>query len=137
VAELREQGIRLKLNPMPDVLAGKSVVVVDDSIVRGNTSRKLVKMLKDAGAREVHLRISSAPVKYPCFYGIDMSDRNELIANRMSVPELQAWLQCESLVYLDADAMRAIANNHRACAACFTGEYPAGTPSDYALLAQS
>jgi amidophosphoribosyltransferase len=131
VQELREQGIKLKLNPMPDVLAGKSVVVVDDSIVRGNTSRKLVKMLKDAGAREVHLRISSAPVKFPCFYGIDMSERSELIANHMDVATLQSWLQCESLVYLDAKDMQAIANNHGACAACFTGHYPAGTPADY------
>jgi amidophosphoribosyltransferase len=132
IQELREQGIKLKLNPMPDVLEGKSVVVVDDSIVRGNTSRKLVKMLKDAGAKEVHLRISSAPVKYPCFYGIDMSDRDELIANQMTLSELQTWLGCESLVYLDAKDMQAIANNHRACAACFTGEYPAGTPTTYA-----
>ena len=131
VQELREQGIKLKLNPMPDVLAGKSVVVVDDSIVRGNTSRKLVKMLKDAGAREVHLRISSAPVKHPCFYGIDMSERSELIANQMNPEQLREWLQCDSLVYLDARDMQAIASNHRACAACFTGEYPAGTPSDY------
>jgi amidophosphoribosyltransferase len=135
VQELREQGIKLKLNPMPDVLKGQSVVVVDDSIVRGNTSQKLVKMLREAGAKEVHLRISSAPVMYPCFYGIDMSERSELIANRMSIAELQTWLNCDSLVYLDAAEMQRIAHNNQACAACFTGHYPAGQPSDFALPA--
>jgi amidophosphoribosyltransferase len=121
--ELREQGIRLKLNPMTDVLEGKRVVVVDDSIVRGNTSRQLVKMLKDAGAAAVHLRISSAPVKHPCYYGIDISDPEQLIANHKNVAELKDWLGADSLVYLPVEAMQAAANNPHACAACFTGEY--------------
>jgi amidophosphoribosyltransferase len=133
--ELREQGIKLKLNPMSDVIAGKSVVVVDDSIVRGNTSRQLVRMLRDAGAKEIHLRISSAPVKNPCYYGIDMSTRQELIANKMSVEELRTWLNVNTLVYLPEDDMRAIAENHSACMACFNGHYPAGMPTSLAAEA--
>lgn len=126
--ELREQGIQLKLNPLTDILRGKNVVVVDDSIVRGNTSRKLVKMLKESGVNEIHLRISSAQVKHPCFYGIDMSHKEELIANKMELEELRAWLGVDSLVYLSPDDMLAIAGNPSACRACFTGEYPAGCP---------
>jgi amidophosphoribosyltransferase len=125
---LREQGIKLKLNPMADVLAGKRVVVIDDSIVRGNTSRKLVAMLRDCGVKEIHLRISSAPVKNPCFYGIDMSDKAELIANKMDVEALQQWLGVDSLAYLSVEDMAAVAGNPTACMACFSGHYPAGQP---------
>jgi amidophosphoribosyltransferase len=129
--ELREQGIQLKLNPLTDVLRGKRVIVVDDSIVRGNTSRKLVKMLRDVGVKEIHLRISSAPVKHPCFYGIDMSEGSQLIANQMSTEELQAWLGVDSLVYLSVEDMRQVAGMAAPCAACFSGEYPAGLPTHY------
>jgi len=127
---LREQGIQLKLNPLTDILKGKRVVVVDDSIVRGNTSRKLVEMLKNCGVKEIHLRISSAQVKFPCFYGIDMSRQEELIANRMSLKELQDWLGVDSLVYLSEADMVEIAEIQQACTACFSGRYPAGVPAD-------
>ncbi len=132
--ELREKGIQLKLNPLRDVLQGKSVIVVDDSIVRGNTSRNLVKMLKDAGVREVHLRISSAKVKSPCYYGIDMSDKSHLIANKMVDTEgIRQYLGVDTLVYLDVKDMLELAGKGEHCAACFDEHYPAGIPSDYEL----
>ena len=127
--ELREKGIQLKLNPLRDVLAGKRVIVVDDSIVRGNTSRKLVKMLRECGVKEVHFRVSSAPVKHPCFYGIDMSDGDQLVANRE--PDIDAicrYLDADSLAYLSVEDMRAVAGGTDHCAACFSGDYPAGRP---------
>lgn len=131
--ELREKGIQLKLNPLKDVLAGKKIVIIDDSIVRGNTSRKIVKMLRECGVKEIHLRISSAPVKHPCYYGIDMSQESELIANKMSVDELRDWLGVDSLVYLSTEDMREVANLSTSCTACFSGDYPAGKPSDAGL----
>lgn len=124
--ELREQGIQLKLNPLTDILQGKRIIIVDDSIVRGNTSKKLVTMLKNAGVIEIHLRISSAPVRHPCYYGIDMSQTEELIANRMTQEELVEWLGVDSLVYLSVEDMVSIARNNAVCTACFSGEYPAG-----------
>lgn len=133
--ELRERGIQLKLNPLKDILQGKRVVVIDDSIVRGNTSRKLVKMLRACGVKELHLRISSAPVKKPCFYGIDMSDEEQLIANQMDIPTLQAWLGVDSLAYLTTEDMVDLAKETGLadpCNACFSGNYPAGHPDDYA-----
>ncbi len=131
--ELREKGIQLKLNPLKDVLNGKRVVVVDDSIVRGNTSRNLVKMLKSCGVKEVHFRISSAKVKNPCFYGIDMSQREELIANQLPDTEaIRAFLGVDSLVYLSVADMVEIAGHDAPCTACFSGEYPAGQPEDFA-----
>ena len=124
--ELRQRGIQLKLNPLTDVLKGKRVIVVDDSIVRGNTSQKIVQMLRASGVTEVHLRISSPPVKHPCFYGIDMSHPSELLANQMTLPEIQAWLGVESLTYLGVEDLRSIANIESPCMACFTNHYPAG-----------
>jgi amidophosphoribosyltransferase len=136
--ELREKGIQLKLNPLKDVLQGKSVVVVDDSIVRGNTSRNLVRMLKDCGVREVHFRVSSAMVTNPCYYGIDMSQKEELIANKLgSVEAIQDFLGVDSLVYLSTEDMVEIAGSASACAACFSGRYPAGTPDDYQVACAS
>ncbi len=132
--ELREKGIQLKLNPLHDVLAGKSVVVVDDSIVRGTTSRKLVQMLKESGVREVHFRVSSAMVKHPCFYGIDMSTGDELIANREpNVEAIRKFLSADSLAYLSVEDMVAVAGLESPCAACFSGQYPAGHPADHEL----
>ncbi len=127
--ELRERSIQLKLNPLLDVLKGKSVVVVDDSVVRGNTSKKLVEMLRECGVREIHLRISSAQVKHPCFYGIDMSVPSELIANKMDIQEIQQWLGVESLVHLSVEDMREVGHNLPYCMACFNSEYPAGKPN--------
>ncbi len=128
--ELRKHGLRLKFNPLPDVVAGKRLVVVDDSIVRGNTTRQIVQMLRDAGAAEVHMRISAPPIKHPCHYGIDMSTREEMIAHGRSTEEVAAELGCDSLHYLSMEGVyEAVgATNETHCDACFTGRYPlAGT----------
>ena len=123
---MREAGIRVKLNPLPDVLAGKRVVVIDDSIVRGTTSRKLVQALRDAGALEVHMRISSPPVTHPCFYGIDTDTQDQLIAARLSLAEISSHLGVDSLAYLSQQGMveAAQANSSHFCTACFDGSYP-------------
>ena len=123
---MREAGIRVKLNPLPDVLAGKRVVVIDDSIVRGTTSRKLVQALRDAGATEVHMRISSPPVTHPCFYGIDTDTQDHLIAARLSLAEIVRHLGVDSLAYLSKEGMVEAANTHSGdfCTACFDGNYP-------------
>jgi amidophosphoribosyltransferase len=128
--ELRRHGLRLKFNPLPEVVAGKRLVVVDDSIVRGNTTRQIVAMLREAGAAEVHLRISAPPIKHPCHYGIDMSTREEMIAHGRSVEQVASELGADSLHYLSLEgvyeAIRAPRTKH--CDACFSGEYPlAGT----------
>ena len=124
--ELRKHGLRLKFNPLPEVIAGKRLVVVDDSIVRGNTTRQIVQMLKDAGAAEVHMRISAPPIKHPCHYGIDMSTREEMIAHGRSTDEIAAELGCDSLHYLSLDGVYEAVRGERGshCDACFTGEYP-------------
>jgi amidophosphoribosyltransferase len=102
---IRHFGVRLKLNPVSDALRGKRVVVVDDSIVRGTTSRKIVKMVRDAGAKEIHMRISSPPTKWPCYYGIDTPTRGELIASSHSVEEINQYITSDSLAYLSLDKM--------------------------------
>jgi len=127
---IRQLGIRLKLNPLREVIAGKRLVVVDDSIVRGNTQRALVRMLREAGAAEVHVRISSPPVKWPCFFGIDFATRAELIANGLSVDEIAKSLGADSLAYISLDAMVEATTipKDRLCRACFDGEYPIELP---------
>ena len=124
--ELRKHGLRMKFNPLPEVVRGKRIVVVDDSIVRGNTTRQIVKMLRDAGATEVHMRISAPPIRYPCHYGIDMSTSEEMVAHDRSVEEVARELGCDSLGYLSLEgvyeAIRSTRETH--CDACFTGEYP-------------
>src|SRR5947199_1580346 len=124
--ELRRHGLRLKFNPLPDVVAGKRLVVVDDSIVRGNTTRQIVQMLRDAGAAEVHLRISAPPIKHPCHYGIDMSTREDMIAHGRSTEEIAAELGCDWLHYLSLAGVYEAVRGERAthCDACFSGEYP-------------
>jgi amidophosphoribosyltransferase len=124
--ELRKHGLRMKFNPLPDVIAGQRLVVVDDSIVRGNTTRQIVQMLRDAGAKEVHMRISAPPIKHPCHYGIDMSTREEMIAHGRTTEEVAAELGCDSLHYLSLDGVYEAVGATRAthCDACFTGEYP-------------
>lgn len=123
---LRQLGIRIKLNPIDDMIAGKRLAVVDDSIVRGNTSRQLLNMLRRAGAKEVHLLVSSPPVKWPCFYGIDMASRAELIAADMSTEQIAEYLGADSVGYLSIEGL--IKSTGRAaeslCLACFNGEYP-------------
>ncbi len=124
--ELRKHGLRLKFNPLPEVIAGKRLVVVDDSIVRGNTTRQIVQMLRDGGAAEVHMRISAPPIKHPCHYGIDMSTREEMIAHERTTEQVAAELGCDSLHYLSLggvyEAIRGSSDTH--CDACFTGRYP-------------
>jgi amidophosphoribosyltransferase len=128
---IRQLGIRLKLNPLRDVIAGRRLVVVDDSIVRGNTQRALVRMLREAGATEVHVRISSPPVKWPCFYGIDFATKAELIADGLSVEEICASLGADSLAYISIEGMIAATTipAERLCRACFDGEYPVPLPA--------
>lgn len=131
--ELRQLGIRLKLNPLPSVIAGKRLIVIDDSIVRGNTSKKLVRMLRDAGAAEVHLRITSPEVLWPCFYGIDTDTREQLIAANMTLDEITEWIGCDSLAFLSLEGLRDAvreAGTQGFCEACFTGDYPVAIPDD-------
>ena len=127
---IRQLGIRLKLNPIRDVIEGKRLVVVDDSIVRGNTQRALVKMLREAGAAEVHVRISSPPVEWPCFYGIDFATRAELIAPGMSVEEICRSIGADSLAYISLEGLVASTGlpKRRLCRACFDGQYPIPVP---------
>jgi amidophosphoribosyltransferase len=124
--ELRKHGLRMKFNPLREVVAGKRLVVVDDSIVRGNTTRQIGKMLRDAGAREIHMRISAPPIRHPCHYGIDMSTAQEMVAHGRSVEEIARELDCDSLAYLSLDgvyeAIRSSRETH--CDACFSGDYP-------------
>jgi amidophosphoribosyltransferase len=124
--ELRKHGLRMKFNPLPEVVRGKRIVVVDDSIVRGNTTRQIVSMLRDAGAAEVHMRISAPPIRYPCHYGIDMSTSEEMVAHDRSVEEVARELGCDSLAYLSLQGVYEAIRSTRAthCDACFTGEYP-------------
>ena len=132
---IRQLGIRLKLNPLRDVIAGKRLVVVDDTIVRGNTQRALVRMLREAGALEVHVRISSPPVKWPCFYGIDFASRAELIAPGLSVDEICTSIGADSLRYVDLDELVAATSvpAERLCRACFDGVYPVPLPPEQHL----
>ncbi|SOD71632.1 amidophosphoribosyltransferase [Jatrophihabitans sp. GAS493] len=123
---IRQLGIRLKLNPLRDVVRGKRLIVVDDSIVRGNTQRALVRMLREAGALEVHVRISSPPVKWPCFYGIDFASKAELVANGLDVEGIRQSIGADSLGYVSLGALISSSEQPktRLCHACFTGEYP-------------
>ncbi|MET8994713.1 amidophosphoribosyltransferase [Amycolatopsis sp. Hca4] len=129
---IRQLGIRLKLNPLRDVIRGKRLVVVDDSIVRGNTQRALVRMLREAGALEVHVRIASPPVRWPCFYGIDFASRAELVANGVDLDGIRRSIGADSLGYISLDGLVAAAEQpkSRLCTACFSGEYPIPLPED-------
>ncbi len=127
---IRQLGIRLKLNPLPDVIRGKRLVVVDDTIVRGNTQRALVRMLREAGATEVHVRISAPPVTWPCFYGIDFASKAELIASGLAVEEICAAIGADSLAYASLDGLITSSRQEpeKLCTACFTGNYPIALP---------
>jgi amidophosphoribosyltransferase len=132
---IRQLGIRLKLNPLREVIEGKRLVVVDDSIVRGNTQRALVRMLRESGAAEVHVRISSPPVKWPCFYGIDFATRAELIANGLAVDEIRQSIGADSLSYISLEELVQATTIpvERLCTACFSGTYPIELPEPEAL----
>ena len=124
--EMRDLKVKMKLSPMIDIIKGKSVIVVDDSIVRGTTSRRIVRMLKDAGAREVHMRISSPPTTDPCYYGVDTPDKDKLIAANMSIDEICDFIEADSLAYLSEEALLRSVNANgedKYCTACFTGKY--------------
>jgi amidophosphoribosyltransferase len=127
---IRQLGIRLKLNPLRDIIRGKRLVVVDDSIVRGNTQRALVRMLREAGAVEVHVRISSPPVKWPCFYGIDFASKAELIANGLDVDGIRHSIGADTLGYVSLDGLVSATEQPRSrlCMACFDGQYPIELP---------
>jgi amidophosphoribosyltransferase len=127
--------VKIKFNPVREVIQGKSVVVVDDSLVRGNTSKSLVQMIRAAGAREVHLRLGSPPITGPCLYGIDTPTREELIAATHSIEEIQEFLEVDSLGYLSLDGMlRAAGSMTGYCHACFSGAYPTPIPGDLVQL---
>ena len=129
---IRQLGIRLKLNPLRDVVAGKRIVVVDDSIVRGNTQRAIVRMLREAGAHEIHVRISSPPVKWPCFYGIDFASRAELIAAGLEIEEIRRSIGADSLGYVSLKGLVEATTlaEDKLCKACFDGVYPIPVPAD-------
>jgi amidophosphoribosyltransferase len=128
--QLRGQGVRLKLNPLPESIRARRLIVVDDSIVRGNTTRQVVAMLREAGAAEVHFRVSSPPYRWPCFYGMDTGRRSELLAADMSVGEIRDFLGVDSLAYLDLGRLLTATGATPAsfCTACLSGEYPVPVP---------
>lgn len=132
---LRDLGVRMKLNPLKEEIEGKRIVLVDDSIVRGTTSAKIVKLLKEAGAKEVHVRVSSPPIRHPCYYGIDMATRSELIASGREIDEVREKIGADSLAYLSMDGLMEAVGvpRERFCAACFTDEYPIKVPEQLEL----
>ena len=125
-SQIRHFGVKLKLNPVKEIINGKRVAIIDDSIVRGTTSRKIVKMLRDAGAKEVHLRISAPPILHSCFYGIDTPNKEELIAHTHNLEETRQYLAADSLAYLSLEKMMEVLENGKKkfCSACFDGNYP-------------
>jgi amidophosphoribosyltransferase len=129
---IRQLGIRLKLNPLREIIEGKRIVVVDDSIVRGNTQRAIVRMLREAGAHEIHVRISSPPVEWPCYYGIDFASRAELIASGLEVEEIRRSIGADSLSYVSLEGLieATTIKEEKLCTACFTGKYPISVPTD-------
>jgi amidophosphoribosyltransferase len=124
--DMRDLDVKIKFNPVRGVIRGKRVVVVDDSIVRGTTARKLVRMFRDVGAKEVHFRVASPPITSPCFYGIDMPTKKELIASTRSIAAIRRYLGVDSLGYLSLDGMLSLSTHPKEsfCTACFTGKYP-------------
>lgn len=134
---MRELGVRMKLSPIRENIQGKRIVLVDDSIVRGTTTNQIVKMVKDAGAKEVHVRITAPPIKFPCFYGIDMASKSELIAATHEIEEIRAHLGADSLGYLSVRGAKDAVNEgeDRFCTACFTGQYPIDVPDNLSKLA--
>ncbi len=124
---MRDFGVKLKLNPVRSLLEGQRVILVDDSIIRGTTSRKIVRMVRDAGAREVHMRISCPPTVSPCFYGVDTPSKGQLIAANKSIEEIRDFVGADSLAYLSLEGLReACAEGEKTtyCTACYTGVYP-------------
>jgi amidophosphoribosyltransferase len=137
-SSIRHFGVKVKLNPVRSILDGKRVVLVDDSIVRGTTSRKIVKMVRAAGATEVHVRISCPPTISPCFYGVDTPRRSELIAATHTLEEITTYLNADSVGYLSHEGMLAVLGSERGqyCSSCYTGHYPVSFPRDEATYLQ-
>jgi amidophosphoribosyltransferase len=135
---IRHFGVRVKLNPVRSILEGQRVVLVDDSIVRGTTSRKIVKMVRAAGAREVHMRISCPPTISPCFYGVDTPRRSELIAATHTLREIQKYIEADSLGYLSLEGLLTAVGPKRGnyCTSCYTGQYPVAFPQSEAAYLQ-
>jgi amidophosphoribosyltransferase len=129
---IRHFGVKVKLNPVKSILAGQRVVLVDDSVVRGTTSRKIVKMVRASGAKEVHLRISCPPTVSPCFYGVDTPRRSELIAASHSLEEIRKYVGADTLGYLSLDGLLTAVGSRRQhyCTSCYTGQYPVAFPRD-------
>ena len=121
--EMRDRGVRMKLSPVKEAVEGKSVIMIDDSIVRGTTSRRIVRLLREAGAREIHVRIASPVLKLPCFYGVDISTKEELIGHRMTVEEIREYLEADSLRFMTPEQLRFAAGTAGLCTACFDGSY--------------
>jgi amidophosphoribosyltransferase len=122
---VRDFGVKLKLNPVRNLLAGKRIVLVDDSIIRGTTSRKIIRMVRSAGAKEVHLRISCPPTTSPCFYGVDTPRKKDLIAANNTIDEIRSFIEADSLAYLSLDGLlEACGGKPMFCTACYTGNYP-------------
>jgi len=136
--KLRDIGVKVKLNPVPELLKDKRVIVIDDSIVRGTTSRKIVRMLREAGAKEVHMRISSPPTKWPCYFGIDTPTREQLIASSHSIDEICRYIEADSLGYLSLEGMIEAAGGSKEefCTACFDGDYPIEVPESIVIQAK-
>jgi amidophosphoribosyltransferase len=135
---IRHFGVRVKLNPVRSILEGKRVVLVDDSIVRGTTSRKIVRMVRSAGAREVHMRVSCPPTVSPCFYGVDTPRRSELIGATHTLEEIRKYLDADSVAYLSLDGLTGSVphGKSRYCTSCYTGVYPVAFPRDEAAYLQ-
>ena len=121
---MREAGVRMKLAPVTSVVKGKRLIVIDDSIVRGTTSRQIVRMLRQAGAAEVHMRITSPPLRHPCFYGIDISSETELISSHKTVEEVRRFIEADSLAFLSEKGLLSAGKRTDLCMACFNGRYP-------------
>jgi len=137
-ASIRHFGVKVKLNPVRSVLNGKRVILVDDSLVRGTTSQKIVRMVRAAGAKEVHVRISCPPTISPCFYGVDTPRKTELIAATHTLEEIREFLEADSVEYLSLDGMLSTVGNERRsyCTSCYTGNYPVPFPRDEASYLQ-
>jgi amidophosphoribosyltransferase len=135
---IRHFGVRVKLNPVRSILEGRRVVLVDDSIVRGTTSRKIVRMVRSAGAREVHMRISCPPTVSPCFYGVDTPRRSELIAATHTLEEIRKYVDADSVAYLSLDGLTGAVQggSSKYCTSCYTGVYPVAFPRDEAKYLQ-
>jgi amidophosphoribosyltransferase len=135
---IRHFGVKVKLNPVRSILAGKRVILVDDSIVRGTTSRKIVRMVRAAGASEVHIRISCPPTISPCFYGVDTPRKSELIGATHTIEEIREFLEADSVAYLSLDGMLSAVQSERRsyCTSCYTGVYPVAFPQDEATYLQ-